>query len=62
MLDELEDVDDQVDRKVETLASDIRRAGEKAISDAEKTEITAAESLIDAATRIERLADRLKSD
>ena len=60
MLDDLEDADDSVNQKVETLAADIRRAGEKAISDADKSEIAATESLLDAATRIERLAERLK--
>ena len=49
-----------MNQKVETLAADIRRAGEKAISDADKSEIAATESLLDAATRIERLAERLK--
>lgn len=59
MMDELEDASSAVDTQAEALASDIRRASEEALSTARKKELTAADSLIEAAQRIERLASRL---
>lgn len=62
LLDELEDASGAVDTKAETLASDIRKASEEALTSARRKEVTAADSLIDAAQRIERLASRLGAD
>ncbi len=59
LTDELEDAGSAVDVQAEELASDIRRAGEEALSMARRRESTAADSLIKAAERIERLASRL---
>lgn len=59
LMDELEDAGSAVDTQAEALASDIRRASEEALSTARQKELTAADSLIEAAQRIEKLANRL---
>lgn len=59
LLDELEDSSESVDAKAESMASELRKASEDAISLARKREGTAADSLVEAAERIERLAARL---
>ncbi len=59
LLDELEDVDSAASDQAETLAADIRRASEEALSTARSKEVRAADSLLDAAQRIERLVSRL---
>lgn len=62
MLDELDDmnksVDDEVDKRVEAL----RIENTHSIETAAKSEIQAADSLVNAAERIERLARRLSGD
>lgn len=59
LLDELEDTGSEVESQAEELAADIRRAGEEALNMARKREVSAADSLLEAAQRIERLATRL---
>lgn len=59
MMDELEDTDSLVEQKAERLAADVRRASEDAVSAAKKRESEAAGSLLEAATRIEKLAEKL---
>jgi len=59
MMDELEDAEDIASRKAEALASDIRKTSEDALSMARKKEVSAADSLIEAAQRIEKLAEQL---
>ncbi len=59
MLDELEDTDSLVEQKAERLAADVRRASEDAVSAARRSETSAADSLAEAAERIERLAAML---
>ena len=59
LLDELEDVIGAVDTQAEELAANIRKASEDALTEARRKEVSAADSLIDAAQRIERLASRL---
>ncbi len=62
LLDELDDAGTAVDSQAEELAADIRRAGEEALSMARRKEVSAADSLLDAAKRIERLASRLGTE
>lgn len=59
MLDELEDTDSLVEQKAERLAADVRRASEDAVSASSKREAEAAKSLLEAAARIEKLAEKL---
>lgn len=59
LMDELEDNNNSADTKAEALAADIRKAGEEALTSARQKEVSAADSLLDAAQRIERLASRL---
>ena len=59
LLDELDDVDGAASDQAEALAADIRRASEEALSTARSKEVRAADSLLDAAQRIERLVSRL---
>ena len=59
MLDELEDVTTSVDEQVETRLGKAREDSEAAMRAAEQNEAKAADSLLDAAARIERLAERL---
>lgn len=59
LLDELEDVEDETEAQAESLAADIRKASEDALTLAREKEVTAADSLIEAAERIEKLAERL---
>lgn len=62
LLDELEDVSGNVDIQAEELAANIRKASEDALTEARKKEVSASESLLEAAQRIERLAGRLSRD
>ncbi len=59
LMDELEDTDLVVEKKAERLAADVRRAGEDAINAARRREVRAADSLLDAAKRIEALAEKM---
>lgn len=60
MLDEIDDADSSVNSRVEEKAAEIQRAGEDALNLARRRELQATDSLIEAAERIERLAERLK--
>lgn len=62
LMDELEDVGTDVENHAEELAADIRRAGEEAINMARRKEVSAADSLIEAAQSIERLAAKLGNE
>ncbi len=59
MMDELEDTDQLVEQKAERLASDVRKASEDAVSAARRQQEQAASGLVEAAERIERLAEKL---
>ncbi|WP_026941214.1 cell division protein ZapA [Hellea balneolensis] len=59
MLDELEDMDKSVDNEVDKRIGNLRKETTAATQLAERTELKAADSLLDAAMRIERLAERL---
>jgi len=59
MLDELEDVSQSVEDQVETRLGEVRSQSEAAVRAAEKQESKATDSLLDAAMRIEKLAERL---
>lgn len=59
LMDELQDAGSAVETQAEDLAADIRRAGEEALNMARQKEVSAADSLIEAAQRIEKLASRL---
>ncbi len=59
MMDELEDTDSLVEQKAERLAADVRRASEDAVSAAKKREAEASRSLLEAAKRIDNLANKL---
>ncbi len=61
MLDELEDTDSLVEQKAERLAADVRRASEDAVSAARRQQAQAASTLLEAAQRIEKLADKLNT-
>jgi len=61
MMDEIEDVDNLVEQKAERLAADIRRASEDAVNAAKRSEAASTKDLLDAAKRIEKLADKLSS-
>ena len=60
LVDDLEDADTSASDQAESLAADIRKAGEDAMVLATQREASATESLLEAASRIERLAERLK--
>jgi cell division protein ZapA len=62
MTDELEELQENLESQAEALSSEIRKKGEKALAEAQKSESTAADALADAARRIERLAERLNED
>jgi len=59
MLDELEEMNKSVDNEVDKRIGDLRKETAAATRLASKTETKAADSLLDAAARIERLAARL---
>jgi len=59
MLDELEEMNTSVDNEVDKRIGDLRKETAAAARQASKTETKAADSLLNAATRIERLAERL---
>jgi len=59
MLDELEEMNKSVDNEVDKRIGSLRKETEAAARLATKTENKAADSLLDAAVRIERLAERL---
>lgn len=62
LTDELEDAGNQTEEQAESLAADIRKASEDALTLAREKEVTAADSLLDAAERIEKLAERLSRE
>lgn len=59
MLDELDDADGLAEKKAESLAADVRRASEEAMDEARSGQALAANSLLEAARRIETLYDKL---
>lgn len=59
MLDELEEMNKSVDNEVDKRIGSLRKETQAATRLASKTETKAADSLLDAAVRIERLAERL---
>ena len=59
MLDELEEMNKSVDNEVDKRIGTLRKETEAATRLVSKTETKAADSLLDAAVRIERLAERL---
>lgn len=62
MTDELDEFRDNLDTQAEALSVEIRKKGEDALAAAQKSESNAADALADAASRIERLAERLNDD
>ncbi|MBL4852774.1 MAG: cell division protein ZapA [Robiginitomaculum sp.] len=60
MTDEMEEMRENLEGKAETATADIRRDSEDALAAAQKSEITAADALADAARRIEKLAEKLQ--
>ena len=62
MLDELEDVESMADQRAESLAADIRKASEEAISSAGAQQTEAIGSLLKAARRIEALSESLQRE
>lgn len=62
MTDELEELRENMETQADALSAEIRKKGEEALADAQKSESTAADALADAARRIERLAERLNED
>lgn len=61
LLDELDDVGTSVEDRVDARISDVKKEHAEAVKTAEQTESQAASSLMDAAARIERLAEKLSS-
>ena len=59
LLDELEDIEGKAEKKAEALAADVRKAGEEAMSRARTQQSEAADSLLKAARRIEKLTASL---
>lgn len=59
MEDKLEEVNFNLEQQVTKLSADIKKKSELALATAEKSEMHAADSLSDAARRIERLTERL---
>ncbi len=58
--DEMEELREDLESRAETATAELRRKSEDAIAAAQKSEITAADALADAARRIERLAEKLQ--
>jgi len=61
MTDEMEEMRENLEGQAETATAELRRASEDALASAQKSEITAADALADAARRIEKLAEKLQS-
>lgn len=59
LLDELDDVSGNIDNEVERRVGQLQGENERVLKSRQKTEVEAAESLMSAAERIERLAQRL---
>jgi len=59
MLDELEEMNKSVDTEVDKRVVDLRKESSAALKAATKSESTATDSLLSAAERIERLAQKL---
>jgi len=59
LLDELEEMNKSVDNEVDKRIGDLRKESASAIRAATRSETKAADSLLTAASRIERLAERL---
>ncbi len=59
MTDELEELSENLEEQAEKLNADMRRDSQRTLKLAQKSEISAADALEDAARRIERLAKRL---
>ena len=59
MTDELEELSENLEDQAEKVNADIRRDSQDALASAQKSEVTAADALADAARRIERLAEKL---
>ncbi len=62
MLDELQDVENVAQEKADALVADVRKASEDAMIEAQGQQVEAAESLLKAAQRIEKLSLRLQPD
>jgi cell division protein ZapA len=61
LLDELDDVGTSVEDRVDARIGEVKKEHAEAVKMAEQTESQAASSLMDAAARIERLAEKLSS-
>ena len=61
LLDELDDVGTSVEDRVDARIGEVKKEHAEAVKTAEQTESQAASSLLDAAVRIERLAEKLSS-
>jgi len=61
MTDQLEELSEGVEGRAEAMASEIRQESAAAVTAAAQNERRATDSLVDAARRIEKLADRLSS-
>jgi len=59
LLDELEDVNVAVEEKVDARIGDVRKESNAALKEAGHTEAVAIESLMEAATRIEGIAEKI---
>ena len=59
LLDELEDVNVGVEDKVDARIGDVRKESKAALQDAKKSESMAIESLMDAAKKIEGIAEKI---
>jgi len=59
LTDELDEIQDMIESKSDSLTAEIRKKSEAAQARAERNEVKAADSLLDAAMRIEKLAERL---
>jgi len=62
MLDELEEMNSAVDSEVDKRVLDLRKESTAAVKAATRSETKAADSLLSAAERIERLAKRLSAE
>ncbi len=59
LLDELEDLNNSVDAQVDTRIGDLRKENADILRHSGRTEAKASESLLDAASRIERIAEKI---
>ncbi|RKQ71599.1 cell division protein ZapA [Litorimonas taeanensis] len=61
LLDELEDISDAVEQKVDERIGDVRKESEKVLAHAGEAEAKAAEGLLKAAAQIEKIAAKIES-